>query len=110
MACLCSKFPCSYEELQQRAAVNNHLETLEIIKSCEQRRSAGEESAEAEMEQLYRQLYLETIKEQNSRLAAALAFLYEHDFDFSALEQDKELKADFFHSLAQSRIEQMEKA
>lgn len=110
LACLCSKFPCSYEELQQRAAVNNHLETLEIIKSCEQRRSAGEESAEAEMEQLYRQLYLETIKEQNPRLAAALAFLYEHDFDFSALEQDKELKADFFHSLAQSRIEQMEKA
>lgn len=108
LASLCSKYPCSYEGLQQRATTNRP-EVLEAFKACEQRRSAGEESAEAEMEQLYRQLYLEIIKEQNPGLALALTLLYEHDFDFLALEQDKKLKAEFFSSLTESRIEQMEK-
>ncbi len=109
LASLCSKYPCSYEGLQERAKINRP-DVLEALADCEQRRAAGEESAEAEIEQHYRTLYLETIKEQDSRLAVALTFLYEHDFDFAALEQEKALKADFFRSLAESRLEQMENA
>lgn len=115
---LTAKYPVDYERLRTFAKHKNP-ELAARIAALEKKtndldnndeNSASEfDTLSRELDECYWELYLSHIQEENPRLAQALKVLYEHDFDYTALETDPELKQDFFFQLAEIKFEQMSK-
>ncbi len=115
---LTAKYPFDYEQLRTFAQQKNP-ELAARIAALEKKtndldnndeNSASEfDILSRELDECYWELYLSRIEQQDPKLAQALKVLYEHNFDYTSLETNPDLKQYFFSQLAKIRFEELKK-
>lgn len=115
---LTAKYPVDYEQLrtfaqQEKPELAARIAVLEKktndVDKDDENATSELDTLSRELDECYWELYLSRIQKENPKLAQALKVLYEHNFDYTALETDHDLKQYFFSQLAEMRFEQMKK-
>lgn len=117
LSTLFSKFPWKYEDLYSLAQ-EKYPESAHVLENLEEEFAwTEEEKTEAEREAIlkkieeeYWKIYLAEVQEKDPEMAQALKFLYEHNFDFSKLNEQEDLRNYFLEQLAEIRYEEMKKS
>lgn len=103
------KYPIDYEELYQKAQTDYPDIAQQIADLEDQIAQGGDVDALwREIEACYWKIYLEELKLKDNQLAEILQLLYDHQFDYSVLDQNPALRSAFFDILVETKVEQME--